>query len=252
MPDVSRSRCSCKSSQRKVRTVLGSEKATLPNRVPAERGTTVVQIQRTTHSGRYADGRATPEGAPYKIESGERSNFEQYRTAILAARRSIYIENQQIDVPEIVNCLHRALTRGVDVILLVPFDPDVASQTQLERRAVLKPLIDFGIFENFMLAGIAGVGADGRRKSIYVHSKLMLVDDEWATAGSCNLHRFSLFGNGEMNAANSLRNPPPSGHPRPIARLLRSSAVQNCDVRPPRMGPQALGKRHDCVLHPGG
>jgi phosphatidylserine/phosphatidylglycerophosphate/cardiolipin synthase-like enzyme len=29
----------------------------------------------------------------------------------------------------------------------------------------------------------------------------MLVDDEWATVGSCNLHRFSLFGNGEMNTA---------------------------------------------------
>ena len=58
-----------------------------------------------------------------------------------------------------------------------------------------------GLIENFMLAGIAGIGADGRRKSIYVHAKLMLVDDEWATVGSCNLHRFSLFGNGEMNVA---------------------------------------------------
>jgi phosphatidylserine/phosphatidylglycerophosphate/cardiolipin synthase-like enzyme len=29
----------------------------------------------------------------------------------------------------------------------------------------------------------------------------MIVDDAWATLGSCNLHRFSLFGNGEMNAA---------------------------------------------------
>jgi cardiolipin synthase len=45
------------------------------------------------------------------------------------------------------------------------------------------------------------VGADGHRKSIYVHSKLMLVDDEWATLGSCNLHHFSLFGNAEINAA---------------------------------------------------
>ena len=29
----------------------------------------------------------------------------------------------------------------------------------------------------------------------------MLVDDEWATVGSCNLHRHSLFGNSEMNVA---------------------------------------------------
>ena len=52
-----------------------------------------------------------------------------------------------------------------------------------------------------MLAGIAGMGADGNRKSVHIHSKVMLVDDEWATVGSCNLHRFSLFGNGEMNTA---------------------------------------------------
>jgi cardiolipin synthase A/B len=29
----------------------------------------------------------------------------------------------------------------------------------------------------------------------------MLIDDVWATVGSSNLHRFSLFGNGELNAA---------------------------------------------------
>ena len=29
----------------------------------------------------------------------------------------------------------------------------------------------------------------------------MLVDGEWGTVGSCNLHRYSLFGNSEMNVA---------------------------------------------------
>jgi len=172
-----------------------------PDRVPAKRGPVIVQIQRTMHPGRYADGRATPEGAPYDIASGERSNFEQYCAAILAARRSIYIENQQIDVPEIMDCLHRALTRGVEVVLLMPSDLEGALQSQPELPTAHEPLVKFGVFANFMLAGIAGIGADGDRKSVYVHSKLMVVDDEWATVGSCNLHRFSLFGNGEMNAA---------------------------------------------------
>ena len=54
--------------------------------------------------------------------------------------------------------------------------------------------------ETFTLAGIAGLGADGQRKPVWVHSKLMVVDGEWGTVGSCNLHRLSLFGNGEMNA----------------------------------------------------
>jgi cardiolipin synthase A/B len=172
-----------------------------PARVPTERGSAVVQIQRTVHRGRYLDGQAAPEGRSFDIASGEQSNFEQYCAAIDAARRSIYIENQYVDVPEIVECLHRALKRGVDVVLLMPAEPDVGMQIPPERRAFLKARAELGAYENFMLAGIAGMGPDGHRKSIYVHAKLMLVDDEWATVGSCNLHRFSLFGNGEMNAA---------------------------------------------------
>jgi cardiolipin synthase A/B len=172
-----------------------------PTRVPAERGSAVVQIQRTMHEGRYVDRQATPEGISFDIASGERSNFHQYCAAINAARRSIYIENQYVDVPEIVDCLRGALKRGVDVVLLMPAKPDVSLQIPPERRAFLKARTELGTYQNFMLAGIAGIGADGHRKSIYVHAKLMLVDDEWATVGSCNLHRFSLFGNGEINAA---------------------------------------------------
>lgn len=180
----------------------GSEaKLQFPAQVPPERGSAIVQIQRTIHQGCYLDRQAAPEGISYDIASGEQSNFDQYCAAINAARRSIYMENQYVDVPEIVDCLHRALKRGVDVVLLMPAEPAVGSQVPPERRALLKARAALGAFESFMLAGIAGIGSDGRRKSIYVHAKLMLIDDEWATVGSCNLHRFSLFGNSEMNVA---------------------------------------------------
>ena len=161
-----------------------------PVRVPAERGCAVAQIQRTIHRGRYLDGHATPEGKLFNIDSGERSNFDQYCAAIDAARRSIYMENQCVDVPEIVDCLYQALRRGVDVVLLMPAQPDVGLHLRPERRAFLKARAEPAAFENFMLTGIAGLGADSRRKPIYVHAKLMLVDDGWATVGSCNLHRF--------------------------------------------------------------
>jgi cardiolipin synthase A/B len=172
-----------------------------PSRVPAEHGSAAVQIQRTMHAGRYFDRQAAPGGMSFDIASGEQSNFHQYCAAIDAARRSIYIENQYVDVPEIVDCLHRALKRGVEVILLMPAQPDVSLQVSAERRAFLKARKMLGAYPNFMLAGIAGINADGHRTPIYVHAKLMLVDDEWATVGSCNLHYFSLFGNGEINAA---------------------------------------------------
>jgi cardiolipin synthase A/B len=161
-----------------------------PTRMPSRRGDALVQIQRTIHGGRYRDGRATPEGAPFDIEGGERSNFDQYRAAISAARRSIYIEQQHIDVPEIIDCLRQALLRGVEVVAVVPAEGEVS-----------KELAAIGAFKNFTLAGIAGLGNDRQRKPVWVHAKLMVVDGEWGTVGSCNLHRHSLFGNSEMNAA---------------------------------------------------
>jgi phosphatidylserine/phosphatidylglycerophosphate/cardiolipin synthase-like enzyme len=29
----------------------------------------------------------------------------------------------------------------------------------------------------------------------------MIIDDVWATVGSCNLHRYSMYGNSELNIA---------------------------------------------------
>jgi cardiolipin synthase len=161
-----------------------------PAKVPGQRGSAIVQIQRTIHRDRYADGSPTPEGKAFNIAAGERSNFDQYRAAIGAACRSIYIENQYVSVPEIVDELRHALQRGVEVVLLLPTEQEVSAD-----------LAALCAFENFTLAGIAGRGADGRRKPVWVHAKLMVVDGQWATVGSCNLHRFSLFGNSEMNAA---------------------------------------------------
>jgi len=168
---------------------VGSEtNLPFPEHLPAFAGTAKVQVQRTIHAGRYTNGKSSPEALRYDITSGEQSNFEQYCAAIDTAKRTIYIENHSLNVAEIVDCLHRALLRGVDVILMMPAEP----RTGLQK---------LGTFDNFLLAGIAGLGANRQRNPVYVHAKLMIVDDEWATIGSCNLHRFSLFGNSELNVA---------------------------------------------------
>jgi phosphatidylserine/phosphatidylglycerophosphate/cardiolipin synthase-like enzyme len=161
-----------------------------PTRVPSPSGAALVQIQRTIHRNRYRNGQATPGGAPFDIATGERSNFDQYCAAITDARHWIYLEHQHVDVPEIIECLRQALRRGVEVVVVAP----AAIELSEELKA-------FGAFETFMLAGLAGLGADGQRKPVWVHSKLMIVDGAWGTVGSCNLHRYSLFGNSELNAA---------------------------------------------------
>ncbi len=174
-----------------------------PTRLPLERGTAKVQIQRTIHSGRYKNGQKSVNGRAFDIAAGERTIFDQYCLAIKSAQRTIYMENQYVEVQGIVEALHEALGRGVEVVLLMPATPDISptAYDSPERKAFFEARSALGQFSNFTLAGIAGLGADGCRKSVYVHSKLMLIDDEWATVGSANLHRFSMFGNGELNAA---------------------------------------------------
>lgn len=157
-------------------------------------GSARAQIQRTIHPGRL-------EAYPFSL--GERTILEQYCAAIAAAQDAIYLENQYIEVIEIVDALQRALDRGVAVVWLAPAVPDIAAGAYRppERQDFFEARARLCQHPEFTLAGIAGLGADGARKPVYVHSKLMLIDDEWGTVGSANLHRYSLFGNAEMNVA---------------------------------------------------
>jgi phosphatidylserine/phosphatidylglycerophosphate/cardiolipin synthase-like enzyme len=175
-----------------------------PTRASAPRGSSTVQIQRMLHPGRYTDGHPAPGGTRFDVAAGERSILEQYEHAIDAALRTIYIENQAIPIPSVADRLWCALERGVDVILLVPAMPEdhvYVARLVPRRSPLFNGLAALGRHPNFLLAGIAAQDADGGRGATYVHAKLMLVDDTWATIGSCNLHSNSLSGHSEMNAA---------------------------------------------------
>jgi phosphatidylserine/phosphatidylglycerophosphate/cardiolipin synthase-like enzyme len=160
-------------------------------RMAAPCGSSVVQIQRMLDPSRYAPNRV------------ERSIVEQYERAIDAARRTIYIENQAIPMPQVAGPLLRAVERGVDVVLLVPPIPEdyvYEARHQPEQAVRFAGIEALGRHPNFTMAGIAEHHA-GKRRAAYVHAKMMVVDDAWATVGSCNLHGFSLAGHCEMNAS---------------------------------------------------
>jgi len=166
----------------------GDDELTFSPLTSAHRGASKVQVQRTLHGSRYG--------------AGETSIFEQYRLALGAARRTIYIENQSLDAPEIVANLKAALDRGVEIVLLTPAEPEAEPAIDRpERQAFLDARSALGGHEHFTLAGIAGMDENGERQNVYVHAKLMLIDDVWATIGSANLHAYSLFGSTEMNAS---------------------------------------------------
>ena len=179
------------------------EELAFPTHTPPTCGTATVQMQRTIHPGRYHNAHPAPDGVVFPVAAGEKTNLAQYCQAISQARRTIYLENQYVEVVEIVDALHAALARGVEVVLLLPAVPDLAPSTAVseERRGFLAARATLATYPNFTLCGIAGLDDAGQRQPVYVHAKLMLIDDEWATVGSCNLHHYSLFGNSELNAA---------------------------------------------------
>jgi cardiolipin synthase A/B len=167
-------------------------------------GQSTVQMQRTIRAGHYGDGRPTPGGKPFPIADGEHSIFDQYVSAIDAARRTIYIEDQYIASPDILDHLDGALTRGVEIVFLCPAEPEVqvrAARRDPQAETFFQKLSALGSHPNFLLSGIAARQSDGRLREVYIHDKIMLVDDAFATIGSCNIASQSFFCDSELNAA---------------------------------------------------
>lgn len=179
----------------------GGSDLPFPHAASPEAGRSIVQMQRTVRAGHYSDGTATPGGVSLPIGDGEFSIFDQYCKAIDAAKSTIYIEDQYLVSPDVAERLQAALARGVDVVFLCPAEPEdqvmeaMRSPAAAPLRAQLAAL---GDHPNFLLAGIASPRTN---EAIYIHDKIMLVDDCWATIGSCNIASRSFFGDTELNAA---------------------------------------------------
>jgi phosphatidylserine/phosphatidylglycerophosphate/cardiolipin synthase-like enzyme len=175
-----------------------------PETLSPARGDVPVQITRTVRRATYSAGHATPGGRSFPIEHGEFSIRDQYVAAIDGARRSIYIEDQAIASPRIIERLDAALARGVEVVFLVPVNAHpafVAARKNPELADLFEPLHALGRFEHFCLAGIASHAGPGEYHDVYVHAKIALVDDAWATIGSTNVADRSFQGDTELNAS---------------------------------------------------
>jgi phosphatidylserine/phosphatidylglycerophosphate/cardiolipin synthase-like enzyme len=163
-----------------------------------------VQIQRTVRRERYSDGTPAPGAAEFAIGGGEHSILDQYLRAIAGARHAIYIEDQAIGAAQVVDALRAALERGVEVVVLVPADPNdemAAGRGDPSNQPFFDSLAALGGFEHFALAGIAANSAPGSYQNVYVHAKIALIDDAWCTIGSANIGNRSFFGDTELNAS---------------------------------------------------
>jgi cardiolipin synthase len=167
-------------------------------------GEVPVQVSRTVQADRYRDETSTPGGKAFSIKTGEFSIYEQYVAAIDRAETSIYIEDQAIGSPKIVGHLKQALERGVHVLFLLPGRCHPV-YVESRRNPAIAPFFELvgslDDYPGFAMAAIASSEEDGRAHEIYVHAKIMLVDDEWVTIGSTNTADRSFKMDTELNAS---------------------------------------------------
>jgi phosphatidylserine/phosphatidylglycerophosphate/cardiolipin synthase-like enzyme len=108
-----------------------------------------------------------------------------FRHALEAARRYIYIEDQAFNAIEsLFPSLVSACERGVKVIAVIPGRRDPAEGGQAVPRE-LSPEVQKGIVNQLSdtdRTNLAVWQLDG----IFVHSKVILIDDEFASIGSAN------------------------------------------------------------------
>ena len=161
---------------------------------PVEGGTHVVQLLRTyPHLHR---GRAYP-FAP----AGERSIALAHLKAIAQARDLIYVEDQYLWSSSITSAFVDALSANPDLhlVAVLPHRPDltgVGETMQREGRREALEQLRAAAPDRFAAYGIE----NHTGWPVYVHAKVVVVDDWYATIGSDNINRRSWTHDSELAA----------------------------------------------------
>jgi phosphatidylserine/phosphatidylglycerophosphate/cardiolipin synthase-like enzyme len=158
-----------------------------------------LQVVRTLPSGRFTDP-----------ADGEKGVLEGYLRAIGNAQSFIYLENQYFTNDAIGTALLHALTDpqrpDLNAILLLNIDMDIPGYNRWQRKLIARiregmvkaglsgqQLRRFGVFTRWTHEAAAPPDRRNPRiVPIYLHSKIAVVDNLWATVGSANLDGASL------------------------------------------------------------
>jgi phosphatidylserine/phosphatidylglycerophosphate/cardiolipin synthase-like enzyme len=144
--------------------------------------------------------RTVPEHIYQAVPRGDFGILETYLRALRAAERFIYLENQFMWSPEIVNVLVDRLRHPPSpdfrVLVVLPAVPNSGADS---TRGMLARLIEADDGAGRVVASALYARSGPRADPIYVHAKVGIVDDRWLTIGSANLNEHSLFNDTEMN-----------------------------------------------------
>jgi phosphatidylserine/phosphatidylglycerophosphate/cardiolipin synthase-like enzyme len=161
---------------------------------PAPRGTHTVQVLRTYPARRR--------GYPF-APVGERSVARAYRKVIGNARSLIYVEDQYFWGGDIARCFADALRDNPELhlIAVIPRYPDqdgrISMPPNLVGRQQALDLIRAAGGERVAVYGIENHAGT----PVYVHAKVCVVDDVWASVGSDNVNRRSWTHDSELSCA---------------------------------------------------
>jgi phosphatidylserine/phosphatidylglycerophosphate/cardiolipin synthase-like enzyme len=154
-------------------------------------GSAMVQVIRTVAEGMYE-----------ALPKGDFSILESYLRGLRSAERFVYLENQFLWAPEIVEILADKLRDPpCDDFRVVVLLPARANNGQENTRGQLGVLSAADPGNRRLLAATVRSLSGGRDDRLYVHAKVGIVDDRWLTIGSANLNAHSLLNDTEMNVA---------------------------------------------------
>lgn len=161
---------------------------------PPATGTCAVQLLRT-YPNRWP-------GYPFAPDS-ERSVALGYAKALRRARRLVYLEDQYLWSTSVAQVFVEALERdpGLHVLAVVPRFPDQdgtigRAAALLGHAQAIEQVTEAGGDRVQVVDVVNRVG-----EPVYVHAKVCVVDDVWATIGSDNFNRRSWTHDSELTAA---------------------------------------------------
>ncbi|GIL35189.1 phospholipase D family protein [Phycicoccus sp. DTK01] len=169
--------------------------AQAPPPPPVEGGHEAVQVLRT-----YPE--LIAKGFDFAPE-GERSIARGNSKAVRSARRLVYLEDQYLWSEEVGRHFGEALREQPDLhlVAVIPIVPDMDGGLSLAaqlygRRLAMDLLLDAAP-DRVALFGLTSPTG----YPVYVHSKVCIVDDVWASVGSDNFNRRSWTNDSELSLA---------------------------------------------------
>lgn len=198
---------------------------------PAPTGPHSVQLLRTY--GRRMGG------YPFAPQ-GERSVARGYLKALGRARELIYVEDQYLWSRDVGRRIANALraNRRLHLIAVVPHHPDQDGAVSLPPNIIGRQLA-LSVIRAAAPERVAVYGIENHAGTpVYVHAKVCIIDDLWASVGSDNFNRRSWTHDSELSAAVWDTR---SGREGCYARELRMAlAGEHLDNEMPPTGAEAM------------